>query len=106
MLETDWFPYEIKPVHEGVYRTRHFLHGGECVAGFSRWWQGRWSYVHPSAVLASRLKLPGSMQRKEWKGLLREDVAVHGDAAETTGRVSHNVRGNEGRAIEAYEGGC
>jgi hypothetical protein len=80
--ETDWFPHTVKPVYEGVYKTRHFLtpqHRNapdkgvpKVIQGFSRWdvTKQAWCFVQGTIKMADK-QWTGSMQNKEWKGLVK-----------------------------------
>ena len=75
--ETDWFPADIKPVHEGVYKTRHLTKKGEWNEGYSlyrvtptKYDHTGWCWVEGDATRAAKQQL-GSVQQKQWKGLTK-----------------------------------
>ncbi len=41
MKKTPWFPADIKPVHVGVYETKHEVRPGAPESCF-RYWDGKW----------------------------------------------------------------
>jgi hypothetical protein len=56
---TDWFPETVKPVHVGVYETKHQNGTG---ATFWRYWNGRlWLLPNTSSHCV--------IQTRQWRGL-------------------------------------
>jgi hypothetical protein len=73
MKLTEWYPYRIKPVREGVYETNM---SGRL--GYSYWTGTQWSYQLLHAVYAERSKwwLRGASQKKNWRGLAEPPPAA------------------------------
>lgn len=67
---TDWFPADVKPVHEGTYATQLIGSRG-CVIEevFShwngRWWSNQFNYVERAHVDRHN----EGVQDKPWRGL-------------------------------------
>jgi hypothetical protein len=74
MEETNWFPPQIKPVHEGVYKTEHTIKG-QVFFGFSKFEKGLWSYREPTIEKAAHSR-PSyvALQHKWWKGLTTNEA--------------------------------
>ena len=75
--ETDWFPAHIKPVHEGVYKTRHKLTHVNWCEGYSMYRiqphnnsHIGWCFVENEPSQAKMCNY-GTRQDKEWKGLTK-----------------------------------
>lgn len=65
---TEWFPSRMKPVREGVYKTRADGLG----EGFSLWRDGKWSNQRGRASeIRTRDWLYTGIQGKEWRGLTK-----------------------------------
>jgi hypothetical protein len=76
MKLTPWFPPDVLPVYEGVYKTLLTATGGKfSVPGYSHWTPpkngrcGRWSgqASEPSRVWRDS----SGVQQKSWRGLAR-----------------------------------
>lgn len=74
MKLTGWFSENTKPVHIGVYRTRHYLYDNKYASGYSYWNGEKWSNCMSSVKDAySRFKwTERAIQEKEWHGLAEQ----------------------------------
>lgn len=63
--KTDWFPYEVKPIHPGVYETNLF---GTADANYS-YWNGVWWCNEFSSVAEANRDRHVGLQDKIWRGL-------------------------------------
>ncbi|MBR7905927.1 hypothetical protein [Burkholderia cenocepacia] len=65
---TEWFPIDVKPVHEGVYPT---LWRGKF--GFAHYGSGGWGHSYTDFEIACRLSsgpdYPSDYQDKQFRGL-------------------------------------
>lgn len=68
---TQVFPHDIKPAHEGVYRTSFALSCNKRVRGYSYWNGTRWGMQRgtPGGAFSGRNNTWGASQDKAWRGL-------------------------------------
>lgn len=72
MRLTGWFPYEIKPEHIGVYRTRfRSLYGG-WKSGYSHWNGSRFGIQWNTKESATWSSSVAGFHCKQWRGLAEE----------------------------------
>lgn len=65
---TPWFPSNIKPVHQGVYRIRNWSDGNYAYFNGKRW-----GWANLTVKSAQRYKgIKGAAQDKEWRGFTEE----------------------------------
>jgi hypothetical protein len=71
MILTEWFPGDVKPVHEGVYETG----GGMDTRRYFQFWSGKaWSLSSTTVDGAFELRddLSRRFQNEPWRGLTKE----------------------------------
>lgn len=74
MKLTGWFSENTKPVHIGVYKTRHHHFGNEWRDAYSYWNGKEWSNSQPTVNDAHfvRTWTEGAIQEKKWRGLAEQ----------------------------------
>lgn len=71
---TDWFPYDVKPVHVGEYEVRnsrpiHWTNPGRLMGRNRRYWDGkRWLTMDPNIFLPE-ISIMGTHETHQWRGL-------------------------------------
>lgn len=77
---TDWFPKEITPVYDGVYRTKVSSMDGEKIDyGYSYWKNGLWG---PQSLLKDQVEQLSDSANidfglKEWRGIAFDPFATY-----------------------------
>ena len=72
MKRTQWFPPDVKPVHEGVYERHFILANGRESCAYSLWDGRIWcvDVVHVSRAMQYE-HVRSSAQNRPWRGLTR-----------------------------------
>lgn len=71
MKKTSWFPARIKPVHAGVYETKH--PGIQSRSVYQHWDGEQWGYYQPSPEAAWAFRRSrSSYQERPWRGLAQK----------------------------------
>ena len=66
-----WYPPEIKPVHDGVYRIKWVSASGVSVLHFAYWRHGAWGVISHTIEGAEKIKAGGNcvIQDFQWRGV-------------------------------------
>jgi len=71
MKKTPWFKGETKPIHIGVYETKHPLLPTSTT--YQHWNGNKWGRYRRSPELAQEAQMyPSDYQRQPWRGLAKK----------------------------------